>query len=102
MTAVTNAGTRLTPAQNRFYYITMTFGAIFCGWLIWIVIDPPAIYRDLWGKYPSKYEAYKACNAWRRHVISDGKDRSNVNCIQDVETRQYLGHRNIVEKRFRF
>ena len=106
METITSQENRLTPAQNRFYYLTMGFAAIFIGSLSWSVVNPPAIYMDLWGKYPSRYEADRACTFWKvREITRDVKaaDYKDFKCIQDGETRQYLGLRNdFVVKYFRF
>ena len=93
----------VTPVQNRFYWLTMTGGAIFIGVLLWSSIKPYQVYLDLWGRYPSKHEARRACSSWAMRTYDN--DDSNRHCTEEPETRQYLGitdNYGYVGKRFRF
>ena len=79
----------------------MTGGAIFLGILLWHIIKPYQVYLDLWGRYPSKHEADRACFLWN-HFENDFTGE----CKEELETRQYLGIKKdtagYVAKRFRF
>ena len=81
----------------------MVSGIIFIGTLLWSVINPPDVYMDLWGKYPSRYEANQACTLWKVYQVTGGETSLKVDCIEDAETKQYLGLRHdFIVKRFRF